>query len=66
MGRHALSSMLVSGQITYGQWCPTCQLSSAGLVPLVMIGVSGVMPIGTVTLCLDCHSEDFTLTERLP
>jgi hypothetical protein len=52
----AVTLNVVPGQITPGVWCNTCALPSAATAEVHLLGKSGVLHIGHVTVCLDCET----------
>ncbi len=57
--KHVLTPYLIAGDMTSGVWCTACGLPSAVRVPLLLLTVAGVQPVGTVTRCLDCERETY-------
>lgn len=50
----ALVLHLTTGEITFGVWCPRCNLSSGYEVPLYCMGDHGVSRVATFRKCHDC------------
>ncbi len=55
--KHILTPYLIAGDIESGVWCAACVLPSAVRVPLLLLTVAGVQPLGTATRCFDCEGE---------
>lgn len=46
---------LTPGTAVIGLWCNTCELPSVERVPLSVVTKDGVITIGTLTHCTNCH-----------
>lgn len=48
----------IAGEPETGLWCATCALPGALRFPVVGILPTGVLDLGTVTICPDCQTAD--------